>query len=318
MNTILKVLSCFLILSVSSGIALAAPQQNEVDQLLTEMNWSMEELEDYLAFYELTLDDFETAEELSWMLGTPITEDNLTELLQTHGMTKEELQTLLGEFGESLDDYHFIEDLEISLDFYLNNEDIMFEAEDFLAQVGLTEDEVDTLFTHLLSIDETVLETEMENIFSRLEPYLAVEDPTQITTEQQEELYGIWEELLTAYHLKANFYLVDGTKTAISYQELTNLEALNGKGVLIELLDLQGSMLLDMQLSNEMLASDFLFEAGEEIVHVGEIAGELTNELHNAKLPNTASPYGFNIIIGIFVFLAGLTIYQFTKRVESV
>lgn len=318
MKLCFKVAFCFLLLFGTNGMALAAPPQEELNQLLSELNWTMVELEEYLAFYELTIDDFDTIEELNWMLGTPITEENLNELLQTHGMTRDELDTLLGEFGESLADYHFIEDLEISLDFYMNHEDIMFELEDFLAQIGLTEEEVDRLFTHLLAIDETALETEMENILSRLEPYLAVEDPTQLTSEQRNELFTIWSELLAAYHLKANFYLVDGTKTAISFQELTNLEELNGRSVLIELYDLQGNMLLDMQLSNEMLTSNFLFEIGEEFIHIGELAGELTNELHDAKLPDTASPYLLNVLLGIFVAIVGLVFYQFSRKVERI
>lgn len=309
-------LSILFLFSTTTQLVFAAPPEDEVQQLLAGMNWTMEELQDYLAFYELTLEDFDTVEELQWMLGTPITDENLNELLQNHGLTKQELEVLLGEFGESLSDYHFIEDLDVALDFYTNNEEYMLEIEDFLANIGLSDEEVERVFTHLLSIDETVLEEEMERITTRLEPFMTVEDPAQLSEQQQQELFTVWEDMLTAFHLKANFYLVNGTKTAISYNDLTSLDALNGNNVLVELYDLQGNLLLDMQLSNEMLTSDFIFDAGEEFIHVGELAGELTNELHDAKLPDTASPYGLNIIFGIFLIIAGVAFYRFSRTVQ--
>ncbi|MGO4886262.1 processed acidic surface protein [Anaerobacillus sp. MEB173] len=317
MKTILKVIiASFLIFFGTNLNVLAAPPQAEVNQLISDMNWSMEELEEYLAFYELTLDDFESTEELQMMLGTPITQENLNELLQEYDLTHEELEALLDEFGESLDDYHFIEDLDLAIDFYLNHEGEMLEIEEFLAKLGLTDEEVERLFTHLLSLDETVLETEMERIASRFEPYMTIDDPAQLSEAQQQELFGLFEEMLAAFHLKASFYLVDGEKTPISYQELTQLEELDGRSLLIELYDLQGNLILDMLLSADMLTSDFLFETGEELIHIGDMAGELTNELHDGKLPNTASPYWLNLIIGLFLILGGVTFYRISRKLE--
>jgi processed acidic surface protein len=123
--------------------------------------------------------------------------------------------------------------------------------------------------------------------------------------------------MLAAYHLKANFYLVNGTKTQVNYGDLTNLEALNRNDVLIELYDLQCNLLLGMQLSAEMLTSEILFSAGSELINVGDMAGELTNELHNGKLPDTASPYGLNMLLGLFLILAGFTFYRFSRKTEK-
>ncbi|UTW70992.1 processed acidic surface protein [Anaerobacillus sp. HL2] len=63
----------------------------------------------------------------------------------------------------------------MALDFYLNHEEDMLGIEEFLANIGLTEDEVDRLFTHLLSLDETVMEQEMSKIMSKLEPYMMID-----------------------------------------------------------------------------------------------------------------------------------------------
>lgn len=321
MRKVLAITLMFLlVLPVTNQMTLAAPPESEVNQLLNELGWTKSELEDYLSFYEMTLDDFETTEDLKAMLGTPITEENLNDLLKNYNLTREQLNSLLAEFGESLDDYKFIEDLDGAVDFYVNHDEELAESEAFLSQIGLTEEEVDQFFNYLISLDETTLETEMENIQKRLDPFMEMEDLTQLTPEQEQELVSIWEDMLNAYHLKANFHLVgkNGTKTAISFQDLMKLETLNEKQLLVELSDLQGNLLLDMQLSEEMLSSDFLLDSGSELADVGDLAGELTEQLHDGKLPNTASPYGRNILLGFILTLIGAFFYICFKKPEKV
>ncbi|MFC6604971.1 processed acidic surface protein [Ectobacillus funiculus] len=91
----------------------------------------------------MNLDDFETTEDLQAMLGTPITDENLNDLLKDYSLTREQLNSLLAEFGESLDDYKFIEDLDNAVDFYVNHDEELEESEALLSQIGLTEEEVD-------------------------------------------------------------------------------------------------------------------------------------------------------------------------------
>jgi processed acidic surface protein len=313
-----SIIAILLLLTVSAPMVSAAVPQEEIDQLLTEMNWTIEELQDYLAYYETTLADFETIEDLKWMLGTPITDENLNDLLQKYNLTKEGLQNLLGEFGESLEDYHFIEDLDVAVDFYTNHDQEMLESEQFLAQIGLLEEEVDRLFTHFMSIDELVLEQEMESIMAGLEPFMEIEDPSLLTEDQQNQLLTIWGEMLNAFHVKANFFLVGKTKTAISFAELMKLETLNGQSLLVELSDFQGNLLADLQVSEEMIGSEFILQTGENLVDVGDIAGELTKELHEHKLPDTASPFGLNSILGILLIFVGLAFYRYSRKNENV
>ncbi|RBW67316.1 processed acidic surface protein [Bacillus taeanensis] len=310
----------FIFSNLTIHTTFAAPTEEEITELLTEMNWTMEELEDYLSYYELTTADFETIEDLEMMLGTPINDENLAELLQSYNLTREELDVLLAEFGESTADYQFIEDLEMAVDFYMNHDEVMEEAEAFLAQIGLTEEEVEKLFNHLMALDETVLEAEMAKIEARMEPFMMMEDLTQLTEKQEAELISIWEAMLTAYHLKGNFYLVDrnGTKTAISYADLIKLETLNENSLFIELFDFEGNLLMDMQLSDDMFTSDFLLDAGGKLTDVGDMAGELTDLLHDEKLPNTASPYWLNALIGFLLLIAGCMLYRFSRKTEKV
>ncbi|MFP3126746.1 processed acidic surface protein [Ectobacillus funiculus] len=321
MKKVLAITLTFLmLLPVTSHLTLAAPPESEVNQILNELGWTRQELEDYLSFYEMNLDDFETTEDLQAMLGTPITDENLNDLLKDYSLTREQLNSLLAGFGESLDDYKFIEDLDNAVDFYVNHDEELEESEALLSQIGLTEEEVDRFFNYLISLDETTLETEMENIEKNLAPFMEMEDLTQLTPEQEQALADIWKDMLNAFHLKATFYLAskNGTKTAVSFQDLMKLETLNGKQLLVELSDLQGNLLLDMQLSEEMLSSDFLLDSGSELADVGDLAGELTDQLHAGKLPNTASPYGRNIMVGFILILLGSLFYVRFKNPEKV
>ncbi|MGM0878350.1 MAG: processed acidic surface protein [Bacillota bacterium] len=297
----------------------AAPPQNEVNKLISEMGWTQEEFQNFLDYYEMSLDEFDTIEDLKFVLGTPITDKNLTELLAQNDMSREQLDELLAGFGETVDDYWFIEELDVSIDFYLNHDEYMKEAEEMLASIGLTEDEVDRFFNHLMALDETVLEQRMEEVAARLEPYFLLDPETELTDAQMEELTSIWEEMMSLLQLDPKFYLVnkEGVKTAVSYGELMNMEEMYGNSLLIEIYDTQGNLLLDMQLSEDMLTSDFVFSSASQLTNVGDLAGELTNLKHD-QLPKTASSYGLNMAIGLIVLLLGLSIYVKTRKTQRV
>ncbi|WP_339227096.1 processed acidic surface protein [Oceanobacillus sp. FSL K6-2867] len=70
--------------------------------------------------------------------GTPIDDDNLQELLDLYEFeSKEALEAHLNEYGESIDDYEYIEDLDFSIEFYsmedgdYYEEDMDFYGDDF-------------------------------------------------------------------------------------------------------------------------------------------------------------------------------------------
>jgi processed acidic surface protein len=305
----------FLNTAVFEPRVLAAINQQELEQYLESISWTMEDLNDYLADFDLTLADFETLDELKNMLGTPITPDNLNELLARYNLTQEELEALLGQFGETPQDYTFIEDLDMAVDFYLNHEKEMQEITDMLATIGFTEEEANRLFEHIMSLDEAALEQRMEGLDARFERFVNIEDPSQLTEAQEEELLAIWEELLAALEISPKFYLVSGsTKQAIAYRDLAKLDTLGGRDLLVELYNMQGELLVDMQLSEEMLLSDFIFQAGEDFLHVSEMASEMKVTMQGEKMPNTASPYLMNILIGLCTALLGWFIYRKTRE----
>jgi processed acidic surface protein len=295
---------------------LAAPPQEEIDSLLAQLGWSQADLQSYLDYYEMSIDEFSTIEELDDFLGTPITDENIEQLLNNYDMTRAELDTLLAGFGETVDDYWFIEDLDVSIDFYQNHDEEMKESEDFLAMIGLTEEEVDQFFNHLMALDQTALENQMMTVSTRLEPFLEMDPETELSDEQVQELTAVWTEILTLLKLDPKYYLVDakGGKRPVTFSELAIMETLNDdESLLLELYDTAGTLLLDLQLSEDMLTSDFVFDGAEELTKVGELAGELT-KLKHEKLPNTATSYGLNMVIGLLMIMIGSIIFLKVKK----
>jgi processed acidic surface protein len=309
----------FLFIFIVQQTAFAALPQDQVDQILSELGWTNHDLTEYLDYYELSIDDFETIEDLKSMLGTPITDENLADLLIQHEITRSELDILLAEFDESVEDYLFIEDLDIALIFYLGHDEEMAELEEFMALIGLTDAEVDSLFTHFMELDETLLEQQMEDIITRLNPFLMLENTTELTVVQQDELVAVLKDMMTILQLEPRFFLVDknGVETAASFKELMGMEELYGNELLIQFYSTDGELLLDMQLSEEMLSSEFLIQSGIEFAQVGDLAGELTSLFHN-RLPDTASSLWVNMIVGLVIVGFGLIGYLYSKRLQQV
>ncbi len=97
-------------------------------------------------------------------------------------MTREEAEALLGQFGEQLQHYTFVEDLDYALSFYRDRYDTMQAMTDMLATIGLTEDEIRRLFERTpLSAKQT---------FERLDEQmqtLVLRDPSTPLTKQERE-----------------------------------------------------------------------------------------------------------------------------------
>jgi processed acidic surface protein len=79
---------------------------------------TQEELEAYLSYYDLTLNELKSVEELRDTLGPAVTPETLQNLLKQYEMTEAELTELLIEYGELeegdsiIDTFHFIYDIE--------------------------------------------------------------------------------------------------------------------------------------------------------------------------------------------------------------
>lgn len=116
-----------LLLTIMIGTATASAISDDdrgFNRLLAEIGWEKADYIDYLDTKGWTLDDFYSSIEL----GTPLTEDSILQLMDTYELTRAELNSLLEEFGDldtgvdvlDGDFIIFVEELEQSLDFYLN------------------------------------------------------------------------------------------------------------------------------------------------------------------------------------------------------
>lgn len=311
---IFSVLALFLLFPLFTTRALAAVSEQEANEVLAEKGWERDKFNQFLDYYELSLEDFDSKEDLSTTLGTPINEKNLNRLLADYGFTRKDLDQLLGEFGMTVDDHWSIEELDASIEFYINNQEDIDELEDFIKAIGITDEEGERLFSHFEKLDQLKLEEEMEKIGSRLESLIMLDPEAELTKKQIDEVISVWEDIMKIVNLNPKFYLVDGsTKIPVSFRTLATLEEFNHDAIYVQLYDINGKMLLDMQVSAEMLSSDFIINAGGKIADIGELAGELT-KLRHGSLPDTASPYGLYLFIGMICFLCGASMMVFRKH----
>ncbi|MCT8137667.1 processed acidic surface protein [Anaerobacillus sp. CMMVII] len=322
-----RLLSLFLVFTlVFSALPIsgfAAMNESDLEGYLTELNWTKEELEEYLDFYLLTLEDFESVEELRMFFGPILTDENLQQLLEEFNLTLEELEELLAEYGESLADYYFYNDLEYAIYFYLEYEgdfeyeDIMF---DIFNEIGLTEEELDRLFSHLLSLDieNPEFEAKLLIILERLEAfeaYVDLESATDLEAEQIAELAAIFTELLHLFELEAKFFFVKGDeKKPVSLVQLMKMQTSNGYDLLIEFYNLQGEFLADILLTAELFGVDLIVDTGSDLEKIVKKekakAKDPVKTEKGAKLPKTGTNNLQNSLLGLLAAFAGFIFFR--------
>ncbi|WP_176483811.1 processed acidic surface protein [Bacillus sp. FJAT-45066] len=264
----------------------AAPSDQEVETYLDEIGWTEYDLQQYLDFYHVKLADFRDIEQLKSELGTPITKENLHDLLQSYDITEEELEIMLARFGEKIQDYTFLEDLDIAVDFYLTHEEEVARAEDFFVSMGFEQEEAHKIFQHLLRLNNSHLTAKLSEI---------KESPN-------------WSNLLHTFQVNVEFYTQDETNglNRISRDEIT--EASN---VIARFYNEEQELIATATLPENVLSENFLSNASEELVHVAQVAMELSSELFGSRMPDTATTYPQNLLTG-FAFL--LASFFFLKK----
>lgn len=269
--------------------AAAAPPENELNQYLAEIGWTKEELLEYLDFYEIPLDDFSSVEELSAFLGTPINAANYQDLLNKYGMTDAELQDLLNHFGDSKAEYKFIEDLEISVDFYVNHDEYMAEIENELADMGITEEEAERFFEYLAQVEENN-QSQLDQMYaydSRLEKFMEVEDTTELTDEELDELVQILTETMDLYQVKLQFKL---DNKEITLKDLLKMEDVPAN-LFTSIYSTAGELLIDFTIPADFFDTGEVIDEGEEMIHIGELSNEYTDYLHEEKYEDAKNQY---------------------------
>lgn len=306
----------YMLLGVSSSV-LAAPPDEDLQLYLQKLGWTKEDLTEYLGTYELSLEEFETMEDLVEVLGTPINESNVQNVLDSYGLSMDHLKELLAQFGETTEDYTFIEDLSKAVSFYIEHTEAMTGMSDFLSYVGVTDGELTRMFDHISKIEKGSLQAELQAINQRIDQLGSVDETNGLSEEQRIELLALFEDVMSIYQLNPTYQVspVLGTSNeTISYNQLTDIDSIDGRSVKVSLFTSQGNLLADMTLSSDMLASDFVIQASEQFAQVGQVASNMNSFMYGDLLPNTASSYLVNVLYGLILLVSGICLYLFTRK----
>lgn len=271
-----------------------------------------EDLYDYVGYY------------LDGEFGTPINEENLQQLLEDYGFaSREELEEYLQQFDESIEYYDYIEDLDSIVDYYVNGgADLEAEIDELFLSLDLTEEEMDRLMEHFLAVYEENpdFEDQLYTLSERMMAFEEFDSADDLTAEQIAELLDISNDMLDILQIDVKYYLVkDGVKKPLSVQSLMTMTSTDGADLLIELYNKQGDFLADIILTNEMFGSEIIKETGKDLQEAEQIVKEVPvktatkaveKTVKGGKLPNTASDYLQNTIIGLVIVLAGVVLFR--------
>lgn len=309
---------CLLSFSLTLGhnqVVQAEVEQYQLEAYIISIDWSVAELDNYLEFYGRSLQQFESLEELKSFLGTPINNENMNDLLARYELHYEDLQTLLAEYGEEIDDYKFLEDLEVHVQFFLNKQEEFTIINDFLSLFGLTEAEMENLFEHFSSLDNESLTKQLSEIDVALQSleYLRYQD--QVTLEEQQQLITLWNEMMSSLHVVVEFSLVqDSVTTDVGLNQLLAMDTLEQYSLQMTLFNEDGDLLATSIYTDDMLQSNLVYESLEQMVEVARLAEDYRETLQFAKLPTTAAHYVTNILISLIMIFGGLLMLKAVRR----
>ncbi|OIK15713.1 processed acidic surface protein [Bacillus sp. MUM 116] len=277
-------MTCLLSILLLSNVpfASATPPENELNQYLSDIGWTKQDLIKYLNYYEIPLSDFNSVEELKSILGTPINPKNLRDLLTKYNLTQSGLNALLAEYGDSLNKYKFIEDLDTTVGFYKGHDDYMAGIKDELKKIGVTEQELKHFFTYLSQIEEKNKNQldQIDSLDYRIEKFLETADPTALTNEQVNELSQILTTAFDLYEIQVKFKV---NNKEIPLKDLLNMNVPSGN-LYTAIYSKKGELLLDFTLPAEFFKG--VVAGWEELIHIGELSNELVDYLHQQKYNN--------------------------------
>jgi processed acidic surface protein len=234
-------------------------------------------------------------------------------------MTRDELDDLLDQYGETTDDYTFIEELNTAVSFFQEHNKELNGMTDFLSYIGVTDGEMTMLLDYIVSLNQETFLSDIQAIDKRIEQFGPIDEASKLSNEERTELMAIFQEVLSAYELNPTFQISGQTDGVMTFQQLTdNKDSLEGKDIEVVLYTNKGDELVDMSLSPDMLESDFVLQTSEQFVNVGLLATSMNNEMNGDILPVTASPYPLRILLGVALLLGGCLLFvTYSKRKVS-
>ncbi|MED4284858.1 processed acidic surface protein [Priestia megaterium] len=256
----------------------------------------------------LSLDDFKTIEELKDFLGEPIASDlhNLNSIYMDYNLNEKSLKALLKENGLTIDDFIYEEDLyyavylytegsvEVSSNHLDETEKVsdLEELSDLLGflqdEFGLTVEEMDRINAHLSSINDEVSDLttlyRLNDVGTKLTSFKQLKTAKELKPDQIADLLSIYNEIASIFHIKSSFVLIQGdSEKPLSFVNLMNLEELKRSNLKITLSTTEGRFLADLVLTGDMVNSNVLTAAGEELQKPAEQAKESSLKEANSK-----------------------------------
>jgi processed acidic surface protein len=301
--------------------------EEELAALLVE-NGEMEANENVRDVFKY-IDALDSTTSFLTYTGTEINTETLQQLLEDYGLTLEELNALLEENEDALENYEYIEDLDIMVSIYLGADKMPGEDEltQILADISITDEELEALMTHFMTLDfeDPALLDKMMDLESRLMAFGDFESAEELNEEQIAELISIMQEMMDLFQLDAEFYLIKGNeKVHLTTEEMMVLEETNGFDLLIELFNTQGEFLADLVITADMFSSELIEDTvgdlnqAETVIKKQEPAKAKpapkgVKTVKGGKLPNTAGNYAEGILAGMGLIVLGAFIIRKRK-----
>ncbi|HWJ76941.1 MAG TPA: processed acidic surface protein [Niallia sp.] len=291
----------------------AAPTQEEVENLADKLGWTAQDLQRYLNFKGLQVEDFEDIEILEKQLGTPITPTRLDHLLEEYSMSREELDILLAGFHEDVNDYWFIEELEVAIDFYQNHEEAMIQIEEFLQHIGINDQEKQNVYNQLNKLDTTLLSQQVHKWKGQFAELQDIDSESKLNEDQKRTLVNFWDDYFRITSIKPVFTLIDdnGKRKSTSISSLMSEPIVDT--LAIELFDEKDNFIGDAIVTADMLSTPFTVETADKFVDMASMSEQLST-LYAAQMPNTASYLPLLVCMGYLLILIGI---YFTFRKKS-
>jgi processed acidic surface protein len=185
-------------------------------------------------------------------------------------------------FGDNVNEYKFIEDLDATVDFYVNYDEYMAETESGLEEFGISEEEAERFFNYLTEVEEKNKD-QLDQIAANdtlWEKFANVEDPSQLSEEDLDEMVRILEETIALYEVKMNFKVND---QAVTLKDLLKMEEPPAANLSGSIYTTSGELLLDFNIPKEYFETLEVVDEGEDMLHIGEISDDYVDHRHEEK-----------------------------------
>ncbi|MGE1112683.1 processed acidic surface protein [Priestia megaterium] len=224
----------------------------------------------------------------------------------------------------------------------LSEEDLSGLLSFMQSELGLTSEELNRIEAHFTSLEDELSNeatlNRLDQLGERLAAFEDFDTATELSADQIAELMSIYKEMLSIFHLDAKFALVQGgNERPLSLTDLINLEELKNASLKISLYTTDGKFLADMVITGDMFNSDIITDTGKEVEKSAEAVakpaqaqkpavekkqepvkkqtnGVVQKTVKGGKLPETASNYATNTLIGLVLVAAGFVLFRKVRR----